>query len=258
MAGQRLGTDPSLHLLGVRSNIELSEGRASDAVEHAEQAVQLARARGPVELVQALRYATLARALAGDRAGAVAQAEEILALRHQVPNARLLQGALVVAAFALADSEPERALALAREVVTLLGPKQTQTVAWAIAGDIAARNGQRLEALAYLDKNIEGLAWVGQRTGLGPVLALVGTVLAEDDPDTAALLLGAADSMAPAYAHARHHLDARQQANRTIDAHIGTARYEELYAQGEAMSYPDTIRYAHEAISRALDKPPSV
>jgi predicted ATPase/class 3 adenylate cyclase len=253
-AGERLGTDASPSLLGVRSNIELSEGRADDAVEHAGQAVGLARALGPSELMQALRYSALARTLVGDRAAAVAQAEEIVALRHQVPDARTRQGALVVAAFALADSEPERALALAREVVGLLGPEQTQTVVWAIAGDIAARNGQRLEALAYLDKNIEGLAWVGQRTGLGPVLALLGTVLADDDPEAAAVLLGAADSMAPAYAHARHHLDARKKANRTLEGLIGRARYEELHAQGEAMSHSDTVRYAHDAISRALDE----
>jgi predicted ATPase len=253
-AGVRLGTDPSPSLLGVRSNIELSEGRATDAVEHAGQAVGLARSLGAAELMQALRYSALARTLVGDRAGALADAEEILALRHQVSDARALQGALVMAAFALAHSEPERALGLAREVVKLLGPKETQTVVWAIAGDIAARNGQRFEALAYLDKQIDGLSWVGQRTGLGPVLALVGTVLADDDPEAAALLFGAADGVAPAYAHARHHLDAREQADRVLEVALGRARYEELRGQGEAMSHSDTVRYARDAISRVLDE----
>jgi hypothetical protein len=102
----------------------------------------------------------------GDQAGAVAEAKEILALQHHLPNTRAVQTALVIAAFALSDSEPDQALALTRQVVGRL--RRDETMAWGIAGDIAARNGEHLEALAYFDGAIEAHYWLGHRTPLGP------------------------------------------------------------------------------------------
>jgi tetratricopeptide (TPR) repeat protein len=254
-AGQRFGIDPSLSLLGVRTNIALSEGRADDALDQAKQAVELARARGEAAgLNQALRYSVLAHTTVGDRAGALADAEKLLALRHRVPNIQFEQAALIMAAYALADSEPERALDLAQEAVALLGPRETHVASWGIVGDIAARNGERLEALAYFDKAIDAIHWQDQRTALGPVLARVGALLAADNPEAAAVLFGAGDAMTPRYAHTRHHEEAREQAMTTLEAVIGKAGYTELHARGEAMSESDITQYAHTAITHTLNE----
>jgi predicted ATPase/class 3 adenylate cyclase len=250
-AAQRLGTEPSVLLLGMRSVIARTQGRAGEAVEHGKHAVEMARLRDrPAWLIRALQYSVLARTMNGDQAGAVAEAKEILALQHRLPNTRTVQTALVIAAFALSDSEPDQALTLTRQVVARLG--RDESMGWGIAGDIAARNGERLEALAYFDRAIEAHYWLGSREPIGPPLARVGALLADDDPDAAAVLFGAADTMAPAFAHSHHHIAAREQAMSTLERLIGTPRSAELHARGEGLTEYDAAQFAHAAISRAL------
>jgi tetratricopeptide (TPR) repeat protein len=250
-AALRLGTEPSVLLLGLRSAIARTQGRAGEAVEHGRHAVEMARRWGrPAWLMRALQYSALARSMNGDQAGAVAEAKEILAMQHRLPNTRAVQTALAMAAFALSDSEPDQALALARQVVARLG--RDESMGWGIAGDIAARNGERLEALAYFDRAIETHYWVGRGGTLGPVLARVGALLADHDPEVAAVLFGAADTIAPAFAHSHHHIAAREQAMTTLERLIGTPRLAELHARGEALTDYDAAQLAHAAISRAL------
>jgi predicted ATPase/class 3 adenylate cyclase len=253
-AGARLVVDPGVGRLVVRSNVALGQGRADDAVEFSRQAIDLARARSDLAwLIQALSASAVARTMVGDRVGALAAAEEILSLRYRLPNTASVQNAVALGAFALSETDPQRALAVARQLVALLGPSKTQ-MAWAVVGDIAASNDERLEALAYFDKGINVLYWMGNRTGLGTTLGRVAALIADDDPEEAALLLGAADAMASEFAHSRRHLDARRHADATLEMRIGTLGVAELHAQGETMSESEATQHAHTAISRLLHR----
>jgi hypothetical protein len=125
-------------------------------------------------------------------------------------------------------------------------------LSWGPAGEVAARNSERLEALAYFDKAIDALYWLGHRIGLAAVLARVGGLLAEQEPEAAAVLFGAVEAMAPGFTHSRAHVKARERAISTLEPLIGAARHAELHTQGEVMTESDATRYAHAAISRAL------
>jgi tetratricopeptide (TPR) repeat protein len=249
-AAQAHHSDPSFVVSVTRANIALGQGRADAAVEHARQAVAKARAQGsPAELIEAVRASALAHSLVGDREGALADAEEILSLRHQLPITRVVQGALCMAALALSDSEPERALVLARQVVARPGDTD---MAYPVAGEVATRNGERLEALIYFDKAVDSAYWRGFRPGLGAVLGRVASLLAEDNPEAAAVLFGSADAMLPGYAHSRAYVEARERATAALEASIGKPRLAQLHSQGETMTESDATRYAHAAISGAL------
>jgi hypothetical protein len=81
---------------------------------------------------------------------------------------------------------------------------------------------------------------------------VVATVLADDDPETAALLFGTADALAPAIAHTSHNVKIREQATATLTKALGEARRAELYAHGTSMNDADATDRAHAAIKRVL------
>jgi hypothetical protein len=213
----------------------------------------MARTRDePVWLALALARSANVRARAGDVARARADAEEILALRHRLANTRAVQRAAVTAAWALRDSEPERALTLIRRTVAVAAPGEYPAVGWVSAGDIAAYNGQPREALAYFDQAIESSAWLGIRPLVGGILSLVAALLADNDPEAAAVLFGAADALALAMAHTSHNRKIREQATATLTQALGESRRAQLHAQGATMNDADATDYAHAAIKRAL------
>jgi predicted ATPase/class 3 adenylate cyclase len=252
VAEDRLGTEPSIGLWVARSSIALAGGHADDAVEHAAHAVEMARVRGDTAwLVNSLSYSALAHTMLGDASRALAEADEVLSLTHRVAHTRPVQMAVTLAAFALADSEPERALALARKAVELTAPGE-HNVSWGIVADLAARHGERSEALAYVAKAIDTYYWLGQRTWLGTVIGRVGVILADDDPEAAAVLYAAGDALAPSYAHPPHYVELRRETNATLDSVLGAARRAELHARGMAMSDAEAADYAHAAINRNL------
>jgi tetratricopeptide (TPR) repeat protein len=249
-AAQRLGTDPSIGIWLVRLNVALAQGHADEAVAHGRQAVALGRARRePVWLRQALAGSALAHTMIGDTAAALPEAEEVVALTHRLPHPHIAP--LAMAAFALGDSDPDRALALARQAVEL-APAGSHTLAWGIAGDLAARHSDRRDALAYFAKSIDASHWVGQRIGLGAVIGRVGDLLADSDSEAAAVLQGAGDAITPGYAHAPHAAEDHQHAIATLEASLGTARRQELYQQGMSMSDNEAVAYAQAAIKHSL------
>jgi tetratricopeptide (TPR) repeat protein len=251
-AEKRLGTDPSIGIWIVLSQVALAQGHADEAVGHTRQGVALARARRePAPLAQALAFSALAHSLAGDPAAALPEADEAVVLIRHLANAHVVENSLALAAFALGDSDPERALALAREAVALSAPGQ-HNAACGIAGDLAARQGYRRDALAYFAQAIDSLHWVGNRTGLGAVLGSVASLLADHDPQAAAVLQGAGDALAPGYSHAAHTIEATARAIATEDATLGATRRHELHTQGTAMNDNDLVAYANAAITRSL------
>jgi predicted ATPase len=251
-AEERLGTEPSIGLWLARIQIAIAQGHIDEAIEHAGRAARLSRARGDtVRLAFALANSAGARAMVGDPARALPEAEEAIALARGLGNARHAQGALAMAGFALGDSEPERALALVREAVELSGAG-TRTLAWAIAGDLTARHGNQRDALEFFAKAIDDMHWFGMRPVVGAMLGRVADLLAGSDPEAAAVLYGAGDTLAPGFFLAPHVVEARQQATATLQASLGATLPAELRAQGMAMDEHDAIAYAHAAINRYL------
>ena len=125
-------------------------------------------------------------------------------------------------------------------------------MAYPVAAEVATRNGERLEALVYFDKAVDSAYWRGFRPGLGAVLGRVASLLAEDNPEAAAVLFGSADAMLPGYAHSRAYVEARERATANLEASIGDPRLAQLHSLGETMTESDATRYAHAAISGAL------
>ena len=251
-AEQRLGTETTVMLWLIRSNADLGLGHPHEAVEHAHQAVALSRARGePAWLAQSLSMSALAQALQGDAASALPAAEEVVSLAHRLANPHLLENALAFAAFALADSDPERSLAIAREAVGLIRPGD-RSLAWGMAGDVAARRGDPDEALRYMARAIEDAHWLGNRLAVGNVIGRAGALLARADPEVAAVLLGAGEAIVPGYSHSPGFIEAREQGLATADAELGVARREELYQHGMTMTDDEAVNYALAAIKRSL------
>jgi len=253
VAEQRLGTEPSILIWNILANSAQAQGNREEAVEHARHAVEVARARDDdAWLTLALALSALSHSLAGYPAGALADAEETLALTRRVANPHILSSALSMAAFALGQSEPERALVIIRGAVALIPPGEHNQSTYVFAGDLAARSGERRQAVAYFEKAVESFRWMGFGLPVGLTLGYVGEEIADDDPEAAAVLFGVCDSMAPGYAHAPHFVEALAQANTHLDATLGAARREELYAQGMKMNDIDAVDYGNAAITRFL------
>ena len=257
VAEQRLGTEPSIFVWLVRTNAAMAQGHPDEAIEHARRAVVLGRARGePAWLAWSLAVSALAHALQGDATGALPDAEEVVTLTHRLANPHILLQALAFAAFGLGGSDPERGLALAREAVQLIRPGE-HSLAWGLAGDLAARQEDQREALQYMAKVDRDSHWLGSRIGVGTVISRVGDLLDESDPEATAVLQGAGDALAPGYGHAPHTVQRRQQAVATSEALLGATLREELYKQGMAMTDDEAVAYAEAAIARQLEDQPS-
>jgi predicted ATPase/class 3 adenylate cyclase len=252
-AEQRLGTDPSPGIWLVRCMIAMAEGRYRDASDDAQQGIALCRSRGDTARTAGLlAQHALTSAMQGDADQAARAAEEAVIALRGLPNLHGAQHTLAGTAFALGASQPERALAIAREAVTLTGPGERASAPWAIAGDLAARLGYRREALGYFARAADDARWLSMRLVQGTVLVRVATMLAEGDPEAAAVLLGAGDACAPGFAHAPHQIEAREHAIAAVDAAIGSARRDELYQQGQVSGDDAAVDLLLAAVAREL------
>jgi hypothetical protein len=156
-----------------------------------------------------------------------------------------------MAAFALSESEPERALTLVREAVARTGP-QEQNNTWAIAGEVAARNGETREALVYFGRAIDSYAWLGERITVGVMAERVAGLLADGDPEATAVLQGFSAALAPDFAHAPGTVEAHDRSVATVDAALGAERRRALHERGMAMSVAEAVVYIDAAIARRV------
>jgi predicted ATPase/class 3 adenylate cyclase len=254
---QRFGVTPRAQLWLVRTNLALAQGRLEDARRNAESGVAVARAGGEVmELAITLAQRALVRTLMGDSDGAGVDAEAALGLTHRVPNRQFAQGPLAFAAFALCASKPTEALALVREVVQMSEPGEA-SLFWGIAGDIAARQGHRIEALTYLGRGVQDAHWLGYKPVVGNVLGWVAILLVDSDPEVAAELFGAADSLAHGYAHAPHFRKACEEASLALDRKLGAARRLHLFQRGEQMNPDEVVARTQVAVAGATAEDPA-
>ena len=251
-AEQRLGTEPSALVPIAFSGVALSGSEFGVMIEHSVRAADLARASGDsVLLAYASGSAAMARALGGDAAGAAADAEVALAVARRLANPYVVQMPMAAAAFGLGHSDDARAYMLARETVAL-DPRRRASLPLAVAGDLAARNGENDEALQYFVGAARIMLWQSVLYGLGTVLVRIATVLADRDPEAATVLDGAGEALAPGFTHAPDTVVARERAVVMTVAELGEARRVELYARGLAMTGDEAVDYVTEAVGRYL------
>lgn len=251
-AETRLGIEPSIAIAVLHLNIALAIGDAEEAVRRADRAVGLARTRGePAWLLVTLGWSGLSRILLGDVDGAARDASEALAFMPRLPHTRAVRMGFGNAAFALGGSDPARALELIRQILDLIPPGELN-MTWPMAGDLAARQGEQREALTYFVKGMDSMQWFGQRHGVGTVVGRIGVLIADDDPEAAAVLYAAGEALAPGFAHAPHTIADQQRALATLEASLGAARLAELQAQGAGLDVREAIDYVHAAVDQFL------
>jgi predicted ATPase len=251
-AEARLGTEPSASLRLIRAMIATVEGNLDESLRHTTQAIDLARAHGDpgLAVILALHASTLVRA--GNSIDAEPYADEAVTLARRIGNPKLRESALGVAAYALGDTQPQRALELAWEALEPSLATGTRTPAWAFAADLAARLGNSHDALTLFAHAIDDWNWFGAQPVVGAMLGRVADLLTTDNPEAAVVLHAASATHAPDFVQAPHVLEARAQAHDAEAAALDLTRRQQLCAEGEAMDLDAAIAYAHTAIDRVV------
>ena len=250
-AERRLDTAPDARLLHVRAFIAMARGAFDEDIEYTLRAADVHRARGDTAgLAVALGHIAVVRTMLGDRAGARDDAEEALACVRTIDARGATMTTLSLAAYALAELDPERALALINEAIELnLSLGRTPGPMWGTASRIAASLGNRHDALRYLARAIEESHRIGARPLLRPLLRRAGDLLALDDPDAAAILHGAGEGGMPSPQSEGDH----RHAVAVLDRSLGATRRKKLNQQGERTDEDAAISLALEAVHRVVD-----
>ena len=256
-----------------RGIVAYARGATHDAAQYTERAAEAERAAERVAYVAlSLGSAATYHVMAGETKPAQPLATEGLALARRVQMPSLIVLNLVALAGALVDDDPGQARALLRESIQLrtsLGYEHwgdiTQTAL------ISARLSDWPQTLTFADPAIRHLHWTGDGPLLGAILNLVAHALAPANPQTAAVLQGAARTLvisistpARPRADAGHTPVTRRSSNdndfvtqlrRTTTATLrdvlGETRLQELRGEGERLDRDQAVAYALDAINDA-------
>jgi predicted ATPase/class 3 adenylate cyclase len=193
-AEARLGCEPSVSVAAARSMVGTAAGDVDELLAYRERAIAICRARQDDRaLAFNLANSALGHALEGkDIALAVAEVDEALSVAQQVAAPRVVGVVQGFAAFVLADVDPERARALMRAAMAAKASNRIPGPIESMLGDVAERLGDRRQALELFAKGLEQHHWLGQPELVGRALRRIGLLLADHDPETAAVLVGAA------------------------------------------------------------------
>jgi predicted ATPase/tetratricopeptide (TPR) repeat protein len=250
-AEERLGSTPDARLWHVRAFTAQAMGAFNEQIEYLQRAAAVHRSRGDTAgLALALGHIAVVRTILGDHASAMRDAEEALACARTIDARGATMNTLSLAAYALAEVDPERALVLVNEAIELnllLG--RTPGPMWGVASRIAASLGNRHDALRFTARAIEESHRIGVRPVLRPMLRRAGDLLAPDDPEAAALLHGAGEGGMPSPQSEDDH----RQAIAILDRSLGASRRKKLNEQGERTDEDAAISLALDAIRRVVD-----
>jgi predicted ATPase/class 3 adenylate cyclase len=254
-AEARLGVDPNSSVWTTRIWVALTEGNVDEYVEYAERALAICRgSEKGVRLAMALTGAAMAHSLkGGDMAVAIAEVDEVLPLAQDLAIPSLLGSTRASAAFVLADVQPDRALVLMREA---LQAKEAHRIrgqpVHSILGDVAERLGDRRHALEFFAIGMEEQHWLGNSEMVGRMLRRIGLRLVNDDPEAAALAIGAGTAFSHGWTLTTRVVEDQELGIETLNAALGTDRCTELIAQGAAMDEHDAVVEARAAAARTL------
>jgi predicted ATPase/class 3 adenylate cyclase len=273
----RLGWDPDVDVLvsWARCLEAIAIGAWDEAAAHAEHTVELADS-GQTEylVVDILAAAAFAHTMAGNPEAAARRASQSLDLARRTGGPLSIAQSLTALAGAIADRERQRARALLAESLGMQATIESQR--WydtTFATLIASRLSDWPRVLTLAPGAIRGLHWAGDRPYLSAIFNVVARALASDQPESAAVLQGAARRLIPSVARAPRGTrvaganatqpaggapssasflaELRSQTTAALRNGLGETRLHQLRAEGEAMDDDHAVAYALEVISRA-------
>jgi predicted ATPase/class 3 adenylate cyclase/tetratricopeptide (TPR) repeat protein len=257
-AQERLGTEPSAYVWIARAGAAMfATGSIDEFLDYNERAATVAREREDTLLLAwALALVAAGHSMRSTEtlAAGLEDAEEALALARRTGNPRTIAFALTWTGALLNLTEPQRALAVLHEALELgagLG-RLSQGAATLAAALAATRTGHRREAIDLYTTCIDTYHWAGMRPYLGNALGGTAQLLADTEPEAAAILRGAAETLGGIWREGAF-VELDQHATATIDSTLGTARHRELNARGAAMTEDEAVTYAHHIINTLLD-----
>jgi hypothetical protein len=244
----------------VRIRIALATGAWPAVVQLSLAQLEQMRADGLEEYASpAFTVAATALCLEGDFDAAVSLATEGLELARPSGRTDHIITSLWALALALSEREPDRARAVLQEAVdvfTALGDEET----W--LAQMMALTAARLsdwELTAQLARNsIRYFHWLGVRPSLAGMFTVSARVLADTDPEAAAVIQGAARIFAPARsassdidttprapsARADLWTTIRRETTRRLQDTLGDHRRRDLQTQGAGMNSDDAVSFA--------------
>jgi hypothetical protein len=119
-------------------------------------------------------------------------------------------------------------------------------------GDVAERLGDRRLALEYFALGMDEAEWVGWTEVLGRLHRRIALLIVDDDPESAAVLLGAGLARSAGSRLTGRAIDARNRGIDELAAKLGADRSRELQARGAAMDDHAVGALAHTAVAHAL------
>jgi predicted ATPase/class 3 adenylate cyclase len=283
-AARRFGSDPNRRVdewvATARQGLAFSAGAFPDAARFAEQAAEIGRVTGRLfELATGLAAAATWHTMAGDPETALPLATEGLAVARRLGTPSAIGLNLAALAGALADSDPDRATALLREDIqrwSSLDYENAAEIANLVL--ISARIRDWPTALELAPRAIRHLHWTGDRPQLAGILNILARVLAPRDPESSAVIQGAARRLATTAANepvaspptpvapgASNQIPAaqtsgnagfvtelRRETTGLLVATLGDEHLRALRAEGEAMDTDEVAAYALDAAARAV------
>jgi hypothetical protein len=243
--------------------VNLSIGAYADAVAAYRRASELASADGYPGLAAIfLAYGVSSAVLWGvgiDEATTDAERSVSLARRSGMPGAIMM--GLNAQALALVETDPGRARALLRESNEWgSAPGEEVSTGMLTACMVAGRLRDWDVALALSGKTMSLFRWSAALLQAGPTLALSARALADDQPEAAATLHGAAHAAflrasagrkktespdtGATDSNANFLLAALREAGEIAAMTIGKERVRELRAEGAAMTMDEAVSYA--------------
>lgn len=253
----------------------LAGGRYGDALAAYTQAAELARADGNVGLAAILlAYGVSCAVLGGiefEQTVQVAEDAVTLARRSGMPSAVVLS--LNALALALAEHDPVRSRALLRQSVELAStPGEEVSSGLLTAAMVAGRLRDWELTVALAIRTMHLWRWSGALMQTAPCLSLCARAVAQDRPEIAGMLRGAAYSAyaagspavasterqasAPADGRLNFVLQALRETGEIVAAALGKERARELRDHGAAMTMDEAVSYALANIDARLLKAP--
>jgi hypothetical protein len=288
-AAQRLGSDPDRvveqNVCFARQANAYSTGALADAARFGEQIAEIGRATGRLGAVAGgLVSAATWYTMVGDPDAALPLATEGLAAARRLGNPSVIGLSLAVLAGALADRDADRAAALLHEGIERWasldyenGPQITNAVL------ISARIGEWPTALELAPRAIRHLHWGGDRPQLAGILNILARILAPNDPESAAVIQGAARRLATTAANeptaspptpvapsastetptahtsgnAGFLTELRRETTGLLATALGDERLHALRAEGDSMDTDQVAAYALNAAAHAAPIKPA-
>ena len=279
-AEERLGSSHGrrieMETCSLQAQSFLARGAYADAVSAYARAAELAQAEGFSGMAAIfLAYKVSCALLGGTPAEEMEPTVEesvALARRSGMPGAMVIS--LNSKAMTLAERDPTRAKAVLRDrakavlsesVVLASTPGQEVATGFLMAALVATRLGEWKIALALSARTMVLWRWVQTVMAAGPSLGVCARALAEDRPEVAGVLRGAAyaayrrgstgQSSPDTARHspsANYLLEALREAGDIVTAAVGEERRQQLRAEGAAMTLDEAVSYALDHIDPKL------